>query len=162
MTQVGHTYNFRTLVGTYVALVVLAALMIGISLVDVSAWQACSDTSTFLCSFGRLFDLHLVKGAVVMLIALIMGALTALVMMGLAFEHKLINAVVFLSNFPFLAIFVVFTYADHAYRGETDRSFTQQIGWESPVIKANEAAKKKAAEQGGTEAQGEGESKPAH
>lgn len=163
MTQVGHTYNFRLLVGTYFVLLVSAGLMIGISRVDVSAWQACTDTEFFLCAFGRLFDLELVRGAVVMLIALFMGALTALVMMGLAFEHKLINAVVFLSNFPFLAIFVVFTYADHAYRGETDRSFTQQIGWESPVLKANEAAKKKAAEQPSNEAQGEGEAKaPAH
>jgi hypothetical protein len=145
MTQIGHTYNFRTLVVTYFGLLFLAALMVGISLVDVTGWESCTDTGNFLCALAHILDLHTVRTAAILGVALIMGVLTALVMMGLAFEHKLINAVIFLSNFPFLAIFVVFTYADHAFRGETDRSFTEQIGWESPVIKANQAAKKDSA-----------------
>lgn len=146
MYQPGHNYNFRTLVLTYLALMFMAALMIGISQIDVAPFSNCVTTDNFLCTLANLFDLHMVRTACILAIAILMGTLTVLVLMGLAFEHRLINAIVFLANFPFLAIFVTFTWADHAFRGETDKSFEQQIGWESPVTKANESAKHGASE----------------
>jgi len=138
MQQPGHTQSSTTLFATYAALIVLAGAMIGISRIDVAPLAACTDSDNFLCAFGHLFDLHTVRTAVILGIALVMGVLVAAILMGLAFEKKLLNTVVFLANFPFLAIFVVFTWADHAFRGETDKSFTQQINWESPVTKSNE------------------------
>jgi hypothetical protein len=142
MNQPGHSYNFRTLVLTYIALIVLAVLMIGIAQIDVAPFSNCVSTDHFLCTLANLFDLHMVRTFCILGIATSMGILTVLVLMGLAFEHKLINAVVFLANFPFLAIFVTFTWADHAFRAETDKTFNDQIGWESPVTKANaESAK---------------------
>jgi len=153
MEQPGHTYSFRTLVATYVSLIFLAALMVGISRIDVNPWSACPDPSeNFLCGLAHVFDLHTVKTAVILGIALVMGVITALILMGLAFEKKLINAVVFLSNFPFLAIFLTFTWADHAFRGETDHAFTEQINWESPVTKMNEMEAAKDSAAGGASA----------
>jgi hypothetical protein len=148
MYQPGHNYNFRTLVLTYFALMFMAALMIGISQIDVASLSNCTANGDFLCTLANLFDLHLVRTVCILGVAILMGILTVSVLMGLAFEHRLINVIVFLANFPFLAIFVVFTWADHAFRGETDKSFEEQIGWESPVTKANEnAAKHKDANQ---------------
>jgi hypothetical protein len=141
MYQPGHNYNFRTLILTYFALMFMAALMIGIGQIDVAPLSNCVTTDNFLCTLANLFDLHMVRTFCILGIATLMGVLTVCVLMGLAFEHRLINVIVFLANFPFLAIFVVFTWADHAFRGETDKSFEQQIGWESPVDKANAAAK---------------------
>lgn len=140
MQQPGHTYSFRSLIATYFGLMFLAALMIGFSQIEVVAWSQCKDTNNFLCAMAHLFDMQTVRTAVILGIALCMGVLTALVLMGLAFEKKLINVVVFLANFPFLAIFVTFTWADHAFRGEVEKSFTQDINWESPVLKENAKA----------------------
>jgi hypothetical protein len=137
MEQPGHSYSFRTLIATYFGLLFLAALMVGTSRIDVSLWGACKDTNNFLCALAHLFDMHTVRTAVILGIALTMGVITALILMGLAFEKRLINAIIFLANFPFLAIFVTFTWADHAFRGETDKAFTEQINWQSPVLLEN-------------------------
>ena len=157
MYQPGHNYNFRTLVLTYIVLMFMAALMIGVAQIDVAPLSNCITTDNLLCTLANLFDLHMVRTASILGIAILMGILTVSVLMGLAFEHRLINVIVFLANFPFLAIFVVFTWADHAFRGETDKTFEQQIGWESPVLKANEAAKLHEAE-----GASHGESTPKH
>ena len=66
-------------------------------------------------------------------IALVMGIITAMFLMGLRYESKLLNLTIFLSNFVFLFIFVVFTWADTSFRGEIDPSFNEKIDWDSPV-----------------------------
>jgi caa(3)-type oxidase subunit IV len=117
----GHVIPKSTLIGSYFSLIFLTAIMIGLSRIDV----------------GRLhvewINLHAIKALVIMGIALVMGIITAMFLMGLKYEHKLLNLTIFLSNFVFLFIFVVFTWADTSFRGELDPSFEQKINWTSPV-----------------------------
>ena len=117
----GHVIPKSTVIATYIGLVVLTALMVGISRVDVRSLHV------------DWISLPAVKGVVVMSIALVMGIITAMFLMGLRYESKLLNLTIFLSNFVFLFIFVVFTWADTSFRGELDPAFDQQIDWTSPV-----------------------------
>jgi hypothetical protein len=65
--------------------------------------------------------------------ALISGIIVSMFLMGLRYESKLLNLTIFLSNFVFLLIFVLFTWVDTSFRGEVDPTFTQKINFVSPV-----------------------------
>lgn len=117
----GHIVPKSTLIATYFGLIFLTALMVGISRIDVESLKV------------DWISLHALKASTIMGIALVMGTITAMFLMGLRYEHKLLNLTIFLSNFVFLFIFVVFTWADTSFRGEIDPSFNEKINWESPV-----------------------------
>lgn len=117
----GHVIPKSTLVATYLGLVVLTAVMIGLSRIPVDRWGI------------QIIDLHFIKAWTIMGVAAMMGIITAMFLMGLRYEHKLLNITIFLSNFVFLLIFVVFTWADTSFRGEIDPSFTKKINFTSPV-----------------------------
>lgn len=117
----GHVVPKSTLIATYLGLVFLTALMVGISRIDVDALKV------------DWIDLNAAQGWIIMGIAAVMGIITAMFLMGLRYEHKLLNLTIFLSNFMFLLIFIVFTWADTAFRGEIDPSFEEKINWTSPV-----------------------------
>ena len=59
-------------------------------------------------------------------------------LMGLRYESKLLNLTIFLANFVFLLIFVLFTWVDTSFRGEVDPTFTEKINWTSPIKPAAE------------------------
>ena len=121
MEQLGHVIPKSTLVATYVGLVALTLMMIGLSRIQVD--HIAIDW----------IDLHTVKAVVIMGIALVMGIIVAMFLMGLRYEVKLLNLTIFLTNFVFLLIFVAFTWADTSFRAEIDPSFAQEINFESPV-----------------------------
>jgi len=121
MAQPGHALPKSTIVGTYIGLLVLAALMIGTSRLPVD--KVGIDW----------LDLHAVKTCITMLIGLMMGSIIALFLMGLKYDHKLLNVTIFLSNFVFLLIFVLFTWADTSFRGEVEPQFNEKINFTSPV-----------------------------
>lgn len=124
----GHTYNFKTLLRVYIALVVLAAGMIVVSLLPLESLPI------------EWIDLHVLKGLIIIGISVIMIAITAGFLMGLKYEKSHLNTVVFMGNFAFLALFMIFVWADVTFRGLLDPSFEKQINWESPVDKINSAA----------------------
>jgi caa(3)-type oxidase subunit IV len=144
---VGHDYSLKTIVATWVGLLILTALMVGISRIplpeSLPAWAGTSTPDEMMVIPLTLSVLHWVKALVILSIAVVMGAIVALFLMGLRYEKTYINVVVFGANFAFLAIFVAFTWADITFRGEMDTSFEKQINWESPILKANEAAEAK-------------------
>lgn len=117
----GHTIPRSTVVGSYIALMFLLAVMVGLSRVD---------TDRFSVDW---IDLHAFKACLVMSVALVMGIIVSMFLMGLRYESKLLNLTIFLSNFVFLLIFVLFTWVDTAFRGEVDPSFNQHINFTSPV-----------------------------
>lgn len=118
---IGHAIPKSTIVGSYIALLVLAAFMVGLSRLPVE-------------DFGiDWVDLHAVKASLVMFIALIMGIIVSMYLMGLRYDNKLLNLTIFLSNFVFLLIFVLFTWADNAFRGAVSPEFTESIDFQSPV-----------------------------
>jgi caa(3)-type oxidase subunit IV len=120
-TNPGHAVPKSTIIGSYVALLVLTAIMVGVSRLDVD-------------KFGiDWLNLHALRTAVIMGAALIMGLIVSMFLMGLRYEHKLLNLTIFLSNFVFLLIFVLFTWVDTSFRGEMDPTFTERINWTSPV-----------------------------
>src|SRR4051794_5918031 len=123
----GHAIPKSTIVGSYIALIFLAAVMIGLSRID---------TARFGIDW---MDLHAFKSCLIMSIALVMGIIVSMFLMGLRYESKLLNLTIFLSNFVFLLIFVLFTWTDTSFRGEVDPTFTQKINFTSPV-KVEEAA----------------------
>jgi caa(3)-type oxidase subunit IV len=121
MQQPGHVVPKSTIVGTYIGLLVLAALMMAISRVSVDRINI------------DWMDMHAVKSCVIMLTALMMGTIIALFLMGLRYDHKLLNVTIFISNFAFLLIFVLFTWADTSFRSEVDPNFGKSVNWVSPV-----------------------------
>jgi hypothetical protein len=78
-------------------------------------------------------DLHAIKTCIIMCIALVMGLIVSMFLMGLRYESKLLNLTIFLSNFVFLLIFVLFTWVDTSFRGEVDPTFNEKINFTSPV-----------------------------
>ena len=123
----GHTYNVKVLIGVYVALLVLAGSMVVISLLPLE-------------EIGLTWiDLHVLKGLLIFIVATIMVTIVSGFLMGLKYEKSKINTVVFLGNFAFLALFIIFTWADIGYRGLVYPNFDKQLNWESPVDKANKA-----------------------
>jgi hypothetical protein len=132
----GHTYDFKVLLRVYIALLVLAAGMIIVSVLPAEALGL------------EWIDLHVLKGLVILGFSIAMTAVAAAFLMGLKYEKTRLNTLVFLGNFAFLALFITFLWADVNFRGLLDPSFEKQLNWESPVIKANEA---------GGEAAGHGE-----
>src|SRR5438445_2879732 len=96
--NIGHAIPKSTIVGSYFGLVFLTAVMIGLSRLDVDRlgidWM----------------DLHALKSCMIMSVALIMGIIVSMFLMGLRYESKLLNLTIFLSNFVFLLIFVLFTW----------------------------------------------------
>jgi hypothetical protein len=124
----GHTYSAATLLRVYISLLVLAGGMVVVSLLPLEALPI------------EWIDLHVLKGLIVLGLATGMGAIVAGFLMGLKYETSRLNALIFLGNFAFLALFVGFTWADIQFRGLLDPSFETQINWESPVLKANDAA----------------------
>jgi caa(3)-type oxidase subunit IV len=121
MQHLGHVVPKKTLYATYFGLVFLTAIMIGLSRID-----------THRIHLDWL-DLHTIKAFTIMGVALVMGIIVAMYLMGLRYEEKLLNLTIFVSNFVFLLIFVVFTWADTSFRGEIDPDFARQINFESPV-----------------------------
>lgn len=126
----GHVVPKSTYISTYMGLLVLAGLMISISRIDVRGLSV------------DWINLPAVKGWIIMGIAMVMGIIIAMFLMGLRYEHKLLNLTIFLSNFVFLFIFVAFVWADTAFRGEIDPAFNQKINWTSPVKPDTGAAPK--------------------
>jgi caa(3)-type oxidase subunit IV len=127
MEQPGHAIPKSTIVGTYIGLLVLAALMLAISRIPVD--RIAIDW----------MNLQAVKTTVIMLTALMMASIIALYLMGLRYDHKLLNVTIFASNFAFLLIFVLFTWADTSFREIVDPVFGQGADFQSPV-KADSAA----------------------
>jgi caa(3)-type oxidase subunit IV len=124
----GHTYEFKVLLRVYISLLVLAGAMIGISRLPLEALPL------------DWIDMHVLKGLLILGVAIVMTSIVAGFLMGLKYEKTRLNTLVFLGNFAFLALFVAFTWADVNFRGLIDPAFEKQLNWESPVIKANEAA----------------------
>ena len=121
MEQPGHAIPKSTIVGTYIGLLVLAALMLAISRIPVDRIAI------------EWMNLHAVKTAVIMLTALMMASIIALYLMGLRYDHKLLNVTIFVSNFAFLLIFVLFTWADTSFRETVDPIFGKSVNFQSPV-----------------------------
>ncbi|MDB5102454.1 MAG: hypothetical protein JWP91_143 [Fibrobacteres bacterium] len=117
----GHAIPKSTIVGSYFTLVFLTAIMVGLSRLNVERLGI------------DWIDLHAIKTCLIMGIALVMGIIVSMFLMGLRYESKLLNLTIFLSNFVFLLIFVLFTWADTSFRGEVDPSFNQKINYTSPV-----------------------------
>lgn len=124
----GHTYDFKVLLRVYITLLVLAGAMIVVSLLPLEAIGL------------EWIDLHVLKGLVILGLSIAMTAVAAGFLMGLKYEKSKLNTIIFLGNFAFLALFITFLWADVNFRGLLDPSFEKQLNWESPVIKANEAA----------------------
>src|SRR6187402_3494169 len=123
----GHTYDVKVLIRVYVALLVFAGAMVVISLAPLE-------------QVGLTWiDLHVVKGLLIFGVASIMVSIVSGFLMGLKYEKSKLNTVVFLGNFAFLALFIVFTWADIGFRGLVYPNFEKQLNWESPVDKANAA-----------------------
>ena len=120
-TTPGHSIPKSTIIGSYVALLILAAIMVGLSRLNVDKlgidWM----------------NLHALRTCMIMGTALIMGVIVSMFLMGLRYESKLLNLTIFLANFVFLLIFVLFTWVDTSFRGEVDPTFNEKINWTSPV-----------------------------
>ena len=121
----GHTYDFSTLGKVYAGLLALAALMIGFFLMPMETLPI------------DWLDLHLIKRLLILADAFVMVGVIAGFLMGLKYEKTKLNSVIFLSNFAFLLIFLLFVMADIGLRGAMDPSFTKQINWKSPVTEEN-------------------------
>jgi hypothetical protein len=132
----GHTYDFKVLIRVYVALLVLAGGMIALSLIPLEKLPL------------EWIDLKVTKTLIIFALATAMCAVVSGFLMGLRYEKSKLNTVIFLGNFAFLALFVIFTWADIGFRGLMDPSFERQVNWESPVLKAHEAATKAEEAQG--------------
>lgn len=120
----GHEFPKGAVIGSYFALLILAAVMIGLSQLDVDKLGI------------DWLNLHAIRTTLIMGTALIMGIIVSMFLMGLRYESKLLNLTIFLSNFVFLLIFVLFTWVDTSFRGEVDPTFNEKINWTSPVVKA--------------------------
>lgn len=123
----GHAIPKSTIVGSYIGLLFLTAIMVGLSRLNVARFAI------------DWIDLGTVKAILIMSVALVMGIIVSMFLMGLRYESKLLNLTIFLSNFVFLLIFVLFTWADTSFRGEVDPSFNEKINFVSP-IKPGDAA----------------------
>jgi caa(3)-type oxidase subunit IV len=119
--EIGHAIPKSTVIGSYFALLILAAVMVGLSRLNVERLGI------------EWVDLHAVKSSIIMGVALIMGLIVSMFLMGLRYESKLLNLTIFLSNFVFLLIFVLFTWVDTSFRGEVDPTFNEKINFVSPV-----------------------------
>lgn len=120
-TTPGHILPKSTVIGSYIALLVLTAVMVGLSQLDVD--KVGIDW----------LNLHAIRAAMIMGAALIMGIIVSMFLMGLRYESKLLNLTIFLANFVFLLIFVLFTWVDTSFRGVVDPTFNERINWTSPV-----------------------------
>ena len=132
MEQPGHVIPKSTLFATYIGLIALTAIMVGLSRLNLDKLNI------------DWIDLHSLKAWVIMGVATLMGIITAMFLMGLRYEHKLLNLTIFLSNFAFLLIFVIFTWVDTSFRGELDPSHNVRTEWTSPVKAAAEHGNKPA------------------
>jgi len=132
----GHTYDLKVLIRVYVALLVLAGGMVVVSLTPLEKLPL------------TWIDLKVAKTLIIVALACGMASVVSGFLMGLKYEKSKLNTVIFLGNFAFLALFVIFTWADIGFRGVMDPSFERQVNWESPVLKANEAATKAEEAQG--------------
>jgi|GEM_PF-1534787 len=119
--EIGHAIPKSTIVGSYFALLFLTAVMLGLSHINTDRLGI------------DWVDLHAVKSCLIMSVALVMGLIVSMFLMGLRYESKLLNLTIFVSNFAFLLIFVLFTWVDTSFRGEVDPSFAQKINFISPV-----------------------------
>ncbi|MDQ3003738.1 MAG: hypothetical protein M3Y08_21070 [Fibrobacterota bacterium] len=117
----GHAIPKSTIIGSYIGLLFLTAIMVGLSRFNVERFTL------------DWIDLGTVKAILIMSVALVMGIIVSMFLMGLRYESKLLNLTIFLSNFVFLLIFVLFTWADTSFRGEVDPSFNKKINFESPI-----------------------------
>lgn len=129
---VGHQMDPKAVLATWVSLLVMALVMVGLSRIDTSALAGHW--------IQDMVDFQALKVFVVLSIATVMGALIALVLMGLRYDSNLFNAAVFGGNFIFLLLFVIFTWADVAYRGQIEPGFTEKIDYSSPVKVKPQAA----------------------
>lgn len=126
----GHTYDVKVLIRVYITLLVLAAGMVIVALTPLEKLPL------------TWIDLKVGKTLIIAGLASGMAAVVSGFLMGLKYEKSKLNTVIFLGNFAFLALFVIFTWADIGFRGVMDPSFERQLNWESPVLKAHEAATK--------------------
>ncbi len=117
----GHEIPKSTIIGSYFALLFLTAVMLGLSQLNVAKFDI------------DWLNLHAIRTTLIMGTALIMGLIVSMFLMGLRYESKLLNLTIFLSNFVFLLIFVLFTWVDTSFRGEVDPTFNEKINWTSPV-----------------------------
>ncbi len=124
MEKIGHAISAKTLIITYLLLLGMAVVMIGLSQVDVK-----------LIPWNTFWDYALVKTLCIMGMGTLMAVAIVLVLMGLGWDHKYINHTIFAANFFFLLIFILFTWVDTAFRGEAEASFAHNIdaSWTSPV-----------------------------
>jgi hypothetical protein len=127
----GHTYDIKVLLRVYVALLVLAGGMVVVSLLPLEQIAGL-----------QWIDLHVLKGLLIFGLATIMVSVVSGFLMGLKYEKSKLNTVVFVGNFAFLALFLLFTWADIGYRGLVYPGFEKQLNWDSPVDKANAAHEK--------------------
>ena len=118
---IGHEIPMSTIVGSYIGLLFLTAVMLILSQVDVDKLGV------------DWVNLHAIRTTLIMGTALVMGLIVSMFLMGLRYESKLLNLTIFLSNFVFLLIFVLFTWVDTSFRGEVDPTFNEKINWTSPV-----------------------------
>lgn len=144
-----HAAPKGTIIGSYVALLFFTAIMVGLSRLNVD-------------KFGiDWLNLHALRTTLIMGTALIMGIIVSMFLMGLRYESKLLNLTIFLSNFVFLLIFVLFTWVDTSFRGEVDPTFTEKINWTSPIKPAEEEAKAEAAKPAAAAAEAPASAQPA-
>jgi caa(3)-type oxidase subunit IV len=120
-TNPSHAAPKGTIIGSYIALLLFTAVMIGLSRLNVDKFAI------------DWLNLHAIRTSLIMGTALIMGIIVSMFLMGLRYESKLLNLTIFLSNFVFLLIFVLFTWVDTSFRGEVDPTFNEKINWTSPI-----------------------------
>lgn len=119
--SIGHEIPKSTIIGCYIGLLFLTAVMLVLSQVDVDKLGV------------DWVNLHAIRTTLIMGTALVMGLIVSMFLMGLRYESKLLNLTIFLSNFVFLLIFVLFTWVDTSFRGEVDPTFNENFNWTSPV-----------------------------
>lgn len=124
----GHSYNPKVLLRVYLTLLACTVAMVVIARLPLEALPL------------EWVDLHVLKALAILALTIVMITVVASFLMGLKYEKSRLNAMVFLCNFAFLALFMAFTWADFHFRGLIDPSFEKQLNWESPVDKANAAA----------------------
>ena len=105
-----HVVPVKYYVGTFLSLLVLTVITVGISLIDFGPWNLL----------------------IALLVAFIKASFVVWIFMGLKWERGF-NLVAFVGSVLFVLIFIALTFSDIAYRRDTDSVEVEQFGITSPV-----------------------------
>lgn len=118
-----HIIPFKYLLGTYLTLIALTAVAIGLSVIDYSKYTLPLPWPTQISSLNLIL---------VMFIACINVSLVVLYFMGLRWDKPL-NAVIFVSNIFILFIFFALTLSDVLFRDIFDPLDNKPVPFDSPI-----------------------------